>query len=333
MTPTTTTHNSDIATLLAPLRNDHPNLVILTSDPSYKSLTIPVNLYHQALVQPPAIIRPASTTELQTAITFLSTLNDGKGAQYTVRSGGHDMHSRYASPSLPLIDLSLLNSMTISPDRATATVEPGVTSLHLLEVLDGAGLTAPVGTCGAVSVTGWAAGGGYGVGNGIWGMGCDGIVAGSVITPSGRVVSTNDNAADEVDAKELLYCLRGAGLGNFGVISSLTIKVYPRPRQLAGLLAFPLAEAQGVLVDGMQALSDKGTLPRNWNAEFMVGNAPDGVTGLVSFMWSWICDGDDERQTEDSLKQGWEFLNTCKSWGTVVVDTVTESESRLPPPP
>ncbi|KAM7200318.1 hypothetical protein V8F20_005295 [Naviculisporaceae sp. PSN 640] len=164
-------------------------------------------------------------------------------------------------------------------------------------------------------MTGWAAGGGYGVANGLWGLGVDNILGAKVVTPgpNSKLVDTDEDA-------ELLWAIRGAGLGNFGVISEVRLKLYPSPGHLVGALIFPLAEAKSVLLDGMQRLEEEGQLPGNFNGEFFVNNTP-GLGATLTFLWSWMCYPDDG----ESLKSGWDLLRQFKGFGTVLLNTVTES--------
>jgi len=149
--------------------------------------------------------------------------------------------------------------------------------------LDTLGLAAPTGWCGTVGVIGWACGGGYGLANGKWGLGVDNIVGAKLITASGEVVDTNDHS-------ELLWALRGAGLGNFGVISELRLKTYAKPRYLGGFLIFPLAEGETVLGE-FQRINDEEGLPDNFSGEFTINTTRFGPT--INFLFAWISDGDD----------------------------------------
>ncbi|KAK3324846.1 FAD binding domain protein [Apodospora peruviana] len=299
---------------LTGLLDAHPGLRIITrSNAEYDALRQGFNFYNNT-TEPLAIILPEDEIELAGAVKYCTSLTPH--VPLTVRSGGHDMHGRYILEGAILLDVSQVNHIRVSPDRQAVTIGPGVRGLALLQALEPQGLTANVGWCGQVGVTGWASGGGYGVGVGLWGMGVDNILGARVITPgpgAGKVVDTDDDP-------ELLWAIRGAGLGNFGVITELRLKVHERPRQLAGLVVFPLAEAREVLLDGLQSLRDEGKLPANFNAEFTVGNTP-GIGPTVSFLWSWIC----ESNSDASVERGWKFHREFKELGTVLLDTVAET--------
>ncbi|KAM7214912.1 FAD binding domain protein [Rhypophila decipiens] len=305
--------NCDLPSLVG-LQESFPDLCIFTkSHPGYQPLLKPFNLNSTA--KPLAIVVLKDAGELSAAVKYCTS--QSPILAMTVRSGGHDLHGRYASDQAVLLDVSAINQIEISQDRKSVTVGTGVQSLELLRVLEAHGLSTATSWCGGVSVTGWAAGGGYGVTNGVWGLGVDNILGGKVITPGsdGSIVDTDEDA-------ELLWAIRGAGLGNFGVISELRLKVYQRPKHLVGLLVFPLAEAKKVLLEGVQRLDKEGKMAGNFNGEFLVGNMP-GLGPTLTFLWSWICDpGQDEE-----LEQGRRLLGEFQLLGTVLLNTVSETSA------
>jgi FAD/FMN-containing dehydrogenase len=116
-----------------------------------------------------------------------------------------------------LIDLRAFTSVTVAPDRKSATVGGGILQQELGNELWKDGLATPTGAVPAVGYVGWAIYGGYGPFSAHWGLGVDQIIGATVVNAEGELVS-----ADE----DLLHGIRGAG-GAFGVIVDLTIKVYP----------------------------------------------------------------------------------------------------------
>jgi hypothetical protein len=74
-----------------------------------------------------------------------------------------------------------------------------------------------------VGVAGWAIGGGHGILTGVYGMGADNIIEASLVTPQGDIVTAN-----QCQNSDLFWAVRGGG-GEFGIITSLTVKVYPMP--------------------------------------------------------------------------------------------------------
>ena len=300
----------DSLTLL-PLHSAHPEIKIITpSSPDFSSFHQEYNTSNT--VVPPAVILPSNVDQLVTIIkhcTFQSP-----PIHFTIRGGGHDAYGRNTLAGVAQLDLQLLKDITVSePDPVShdriVTISPGVTGIEMQRALDALGLAAPTGWCGTVGVIGWACGGGYGLANGIWGLGVDNVLGAKLITATGKMVDTDEDA-------ELLWALRGAGLGNFGVISELRLKTYPKPRYLGGFLIFPLAEGESVLGE-FQRMNDEEGIPDNFSGELTMNTAQFGPT--INFLFSWISDG-------DNVDAGWKYLEKLKSLGSVILNTVAESK-------
>jgi FAD/FMN-containing dehydrogenase len=117
-----------------------------------------------------------------------------------------------------VVDTRDMADLEIAEDRKTATIGAGFVMRDLVERLDAEGLITPVGNVGVVGYVGWATLGGYGPLHNSLGLGIEQIVGDEIVTAEGQVVKLDD---------ERLEGIRGLG-GNLGVITALTIKVYPR---------------------------------------------------------------------------------------------------------
>jgi FAD/FMN-containing dehydrogenase len=139
------------------------------------------------------------------------------GADFTIRTGGNDFYGRFVVDGGLMIDMRELKSIEVAEDKMTATIGGGTIMKDLVEKLADEGLIAPSGNAWTVGYVGWATQGGYGPLTNPLGMGFEGIVGAEVVNAEGEVVQASD---------EMLEGIRGMG-GNLGVITSLTIKVYP----------------------------------------------------------------------------------------------------------
>ena len=90
---------------------------------------------------------------------------------------------------------------------------------------------------------------------------------------------------------------------------------------LAGLLAFPLSEATSVMAK-FEKLSQDG-LPLAFSGDGLVANNGTDPPALMFYFHYILSDG--RKEAEDQLK-------TMRSLGTVVMDTVEESEIAPNPP-
>jgi FAD/FMN-containing dehydrogenase len=102
------------------------------------------------------------------------------------------------------------------------------------------GLVAAAGNCGGVGMTGLTLGGGYGPLNGRFGLASDNMLGAEVVLADGRIV-----IADAIHEPELFWALRGGG-GNFGVVTSMRVRLHPVDRLIGGLIVFPWSQAATV---------------------------------------------------------------------------------------
>jgi FAD/FMN-containing dehydrogenase len=97
--------------------------------------------------------------------------------------------------------------------------------------------------CGpTVGIAGLALGGGLGILGRTHGLTCDQLSGARVVLADGRVVD-----CDERREPDLFWALRGAGGGQFGVVTSLVLRTVPAPPATTLHLSWPLADAAAVL--------------------------------------------------------------------------------------
>jgi FAD/FMN-containing dehydrogenase len=241
-----------LAPLIAQLRDD---LVLYTrSSPHFKDVSRVWNRNNVA--KPLAVARCLSTSAVQSVVSFCSgaaakARGSGSSIPLVVRSAGHDGFNRSTLQDGLMLDVRGLDSITISPDRQSATIGGGVIGGNLIGFLDDHGLITPTGYCNTVGYVGWATGGGYGVLAGAYGLGVDQILGATLVDAAGNLVDTDDDP-------NLLWAIRGAGTGNFGVVVSLRIRVYERSAFLGGLMLFPAAEAAKAMIGLKQVIAEMG---------------------------------------------------------------------------
>lgn len=143
-----------------------------------------------------------------------------------VRGGRHSLEGWSNVDNGLVVDVSELKSVTIDAAAGTAVVGAGLNQIEAVIELGTAGLAAPTGNEGSVGLAGAALGGGLGLLTRGFGMACDTVVAAEIVVASGT-----DGAelitVDEQNNADLLWALRGAGNGNFGIVTSLTYRVRP----------------------------------------------------------------------------------------------------------
>ncbi|TDZ54343.1 FAD-linked oxidoreductase aurO [Colletotrichum trifolii] len=139
-----------------------------------------------------------------------------------------------------------------------------------------------------------------------YGLGVDQVLGAKLVLAGGRVVDTDDHP-------DLLWALRGAGNGTFGIVVELRLKLYDPTAFLGGLVGFPSNETANVLAKFGEFERD---LPVNFTGEISQMTLP-GVGPLLVWIFAWTSD-------DDSLEEGWAFLEKLKSLGTPLSDTVAQ---------
>ncbi|WP_447007781.1 FAD-binding oxidoreductase [Saccharothrix isguenensis] len=170
-------------------------------------------------VLPRSVARCSSAADVAAALALARE----RGWPFAVRGGGHS-NAGHSSTTGLLLDLTPSDSLSVSGDLVT--VGGGVRIGRLSEALASSARLVPVGSCPSVGVVGAALGGGFGSHGRLHGLTCDALVSAEVVLASGDVVE-----ASEDREPDLFWALRGAGGGNFGVVTRATFRTVPaRPR-------------------------------------------------------------------------------------------------------
>lgn len=298
------TIEADAPSLLSML-DKHPRLLIFTSSTSgFEDVRQTCN--SNVTTQPLAIVRPRTEAEVSSVVTHCA--GHSPRIPLAIRSGGHDMWGRSLVEDGVVIDLRALDQVEVAEDKSSARIGGGITGGALIKHLETVSLSTPTGFCTGVGYAGWALGGGYGVLQGKYGLGCDQILAARVVTASGEVVDTKDD-------RELLWALRGAGNGNFGVVVELTIKVYPQPRMLGGYLGYSLIDAKDVFANFQESIAEE--FPDEFSGDFLCGYVP-GLGQTILMLYTWV-------QEDGDLSKAKAHLEKFQVIGDVLQNTVVET--------
>ena len=155
----------------------------------------------------------------------------------SVLGGGHDWAGRGLRGGGLVIDMSRMRGVRVDASARVATVGGGATAADVMAAAAPYGLVAVAGNCGGVGMTGLTLGGGYGPLNGRFGLASDNMLCAEVVLADGRIV-----IADATHEPELFWALRGGG-GNFGVVTSMLVRLHPVDRLIGGLIVFPWSQA------------------------------------------------------------------------------------------
>lgn len=184
---------------------------------------------------PSAIVNAETVQDIVETIRFARERNLPLGVQNT----GHGI-ARPCNGGI-LLRLSEMKAIKVSATARTATVEPGVQSGDLLAAVEPEGLAFPAGQASNVGVIGYTLGGGVGWLARKFGAACQTINAATVVLADGSVVTTT-----ATENPDLFWALRGGG-GNFGVLASLTVELFPLGKIFGGLAFYRMKDAPEVL--------------------------------------------------------------------------------------
>lgn len=144
-----------------------------------------------------------------------------------VRSGGHNYEGYSNGNCVLVIDLSEMNSITLEEEKNLLHIQGGVTNRLLYDFVSQKGYPFPGGTCPTVGVSGYASGGGWGLSCRYLGLGCDSLEEFELVDYRGTVLKANEDCNSD-----LFWACRGAGGGNFGVITSMTFQLPKKTRNI-----------------------------------------------------------------------------------------------------
>jgi FAD/FMN-containing dehydrogenase len=216
--------------------------LIAPDDPRYDDLRRPA-LPHYSHIRPAFIARCSTTADVAKALSY-ARIHE---LPLAVRGGGHCFAGHSSTNGL-LLELSELNAVSVAAAPPTAAASRLVTigaGARLAEVYHGLfqhGVTIPAGCGPTVGIAGLTLGGGLGLLGRRYGLTCDRLVGATVVLADGRVVDCSQE-----QEPDLFWALRGAGGGQFGVVTSLVFAAVPSPNATRFTITWPRAQADEVI--------------------------------------------------------------------------------------
>ncbi|MEV6399562.1 FAD-binding oxidoreductase [Streptomyces sp. NPDC051907] len=187
--------------------------------------------------RPAAIVQCADAADVMAAVDLVRDY----GLDIGVCGGGH------SGPALGLlddgvtIDLSPMRWVRVDPTARTAMVGGGAQLRDLDHAAHGFGLATPAGIMSTTGVGGLTLGGGHGHLTRRFGLTADNLLSADVVLADGGFVT-----ASESENQDLFWALRGGG-GNFGVVTSFTLRMHPVHTVGVAVTVWPVDATREVL--------------------------------------------------------------------------------------
>jgi FAD/FMN-containing dehydrogenase len=187
-------------------------------------------------LKPAAVAYVAHPDDIRTTLAYARAHN----LHVAIRNGGHSYAGWSSGNGRLIIDVSKLSRVRAS--GGTAVIGAGAKLIDVYRALTAKGVTIPAGSCPTVGVSGLTLGGGHGVVSRAYGLTCDSLTQATLITADGKQLIANAG-----ENKDLFWALRGAGNGNFGVVTELHFKTHPAPQAVTAYMSWPWAKAATVV--------------------------------------------------------------------------------------
>lgn len=204
------------------MADDIPQLtgrIVYPDSKEYHTARLTANFYASKNSTPRVIVYCQKLEDVQNAVIWARHNN----VPIRIRSGGHCHQAFSTSSNTIVVDVSEMKLIEIDTSKNQATIQSGATNKELYSTLFEHGLTFAGGTCGDVAISGLVLSGGIGPLYRRAGLSCDTLLALDIVNAEGKLLHvTKDN-----EHKDLFWALCGGGGGNFGIVTSLTLKLFP----------------------------------------------------------------------------------------------------------
>ncbi|MEW2417288.1 FAD-binding oxidoreductase [Streptomyces sp. NPDC046866] len=231
-------------------------------------------------VAPAAVAYPAHAGDVAVCLDFARR----SAAPVVPRGGGHSYAGWSTRAGGLVVDLGAMAAMAV--EGTGVRIGAGARLGDVNRILARHGLGLPTGLCPTVGIAGLTLGGGLGPASRAHGTTADRLTGLTAVTPDGTVRDINVN--DNLDANrapyrapdrdpDLFWALRGAGGGNFAVVTEFRFRTHPAADCARAELRWP-DTASAALLRGWQRWLAALPEPLWSRVEFMVEAGPPPPT-------------------------------------------------------
>jgi len=211
--------------------------IVYPDDVEYN--TVRLNYNKEINVFPAACVLVRNTNNIANTIAFATKYN----IPFRIRSGKHAQVAASVINLGIVIDTSNMNKILLLNDHK-CIVQSGILLGPLEQALSEKNKLFPVGTCATNGLAGFTLGGGFGLLQRKYGLAIDNLLALTFVDANGNVKRLSHDSQHDNDL--LLAAFKGAGGGNFGVVTLFEFKVYNIPKACAFSYYFDRSSIQQV---------------------------------------------------------------------------------------
>ncbi|MDX5437277.1 MAG: FAD-binding oxidoreductase [Pontibacter sp.] len=238
------------------LQEDLLGRLIQPNDKEYEEVR---KVYNAMIDKHPSLIaRCEDVADVVAAVNYARENN----MLVAIRGGGHNAAGLGSCDGGLVIDLTLMNSVRVDPERRTARVEGGCTWHKVDHATHAFGLAVPSGIISSTGVAGLTLGGGIGHLSRRFGLTIDNLLEADMVLADGSFVKVN-----EEENPDLFWAIRGGG-GNFGVVTSFLFKLHSVNNDFGGPMLWEMDKAKEVM---------------QWYRDFIL-TAPKEINGFFAFL-------------------------------------------------
>jgi FAD/FMN-containing dehydrogenase len=252
--------------------------VVLPGAPAYDAVGRP-QIARFRDVRPQAVVLCATPTDVAEAVSVARRAR----VPIAMRSGGHCFAGRSSTSGI-VVDVTPMRAVSVAD--GVATVGAGARLGDIYDALDERGLTIAAGCGPTVGIAGLTLGGGLGILGRRHGLTSDQLLGAQLVLADGRVVESDEHHEDD-----LFWALRGAGGGNFGVVTTLVLTTLPAPTATSFHLVWPYAHAAS-LIEAWQAWAPAA--PDELAASLLVTAGGDSDREPVAHLFGAMLGSEDE---------------------------------------
>lgn len=210
--------------------------ILKRGDAKYQQVVAPWN--GAVTSNPDEVLYCTSTHDVQQSLARARQFN----IPIALKSGGHSAAGFSSIEGGMLLSLRGLNSVSVDPQETTVTVGGGALWGEVDRETQRYGLATPGCFISSVGVAGPLQSGGVSRLIRRYGLIADQLLSAQVVLADGSLVMVSD-----LVNSDLFWALRGGGIGNFGVITQMKLRVHPLRQVRTVTLVYPAEQMAATL--------------------------------------------------------------------------------------